>query len=68
MSAVSDPILLALLHQLMRRDVLSDMDVQAMAADLERAGHMQEAHSINVAWIEACALGVDDLDGGNEGD
>lgn len=62
---MSDPILLALLRQLMRRDVLSDMDVQAMAADLERAGLEAEAHSINVAWIEACALGMD-LDGGNE--
>lgn len=36
-----------------------------MAADLERAGLEAEAHSINVAWIEACALGMD-LDGGNE--
>jgi len=48
-----DSIALALLRQLLRRGVLSDMDVQAIAADLERDGHAEAAHSVNVAFIEA---------------
>lgn len=50
---MSDPILLALFRQLLRQGVLSDMDVQAMASDLEREGHPDLAHSINVTFIEA---------------
>lgn len=50
---MSDPILIALMRQLLRRQVLTDMDVQAMAADLEREGFTDEAYSVNVAWIEA---------------
>lgn len=57
------PILLALIRQLLRQGVLSDMDIQAMAADLEREGHAEEAHSVNVAYVEACALDL--VDGGN---
>lgn len=56
---MSDALLLAILRQLIRRDVLSDMDVQAIAADLEREGHTDTAYSVNVALIEAA------LDGGN---
>lgn len=60
---MSDPILLALLRQLLRREVLTDMDVQAMAADLQREGFDTEAHSVNVALIEAIVS-----DGGNVAD
>jgi len=65
---VSDPILLALFRQLLRQGVLSDMDVQAMAIDLEREGHADLAHSVNVTFIEA-HLNPDGTvpDGGNEG-
>lgn len=56
-----DPISLALLRQLLRQGVLSEMDIEAMAIDLDREGHGDAAHSVNVAYIEACAL-----DGGNE--
>ena len=44
-----DLIALALLRQLLRQGVLSDMDVQAMASDLPP----DEAHSVNVTYIEA---------------
>lgn len=60
---MSDLILLALIRQLLRQGLLSDMDIQAMAADLEREGHDAAAHSVNLACIEACAL--DQADGGN---
>ena len=65
---MSDPILLALFRQLLRQGVLSDMDVQAMAIDLEREGHADLAHSVNVTFIEA-HLNPDGTvpDGGNEG-
>jgi len=55
------------MRQLLRRQVLTDMDVQAMAADLQREGFDAEAHSVNVAWIEA-HLEPDGTvaDGGNE--
>jgi hypothetical protein len=62
---VSDPILLALIRQLLRQGHLSDMDVQAMAADLERDGQERAAHSVNVVYIEACAL-EHAADGGND--
>ena len=62
---MSDPILLALIRQLLRQGVISDMDIQAMAADLERDGQDDAAHSVNVTYIEACVLA--ELDGGNEG-
>ena len=58
---MSDPILLALIRQLLRQGVISDMDIQAMAADLERDGQDDAAYSVNVAYIESC------VDGGNEG-
>lgn len=66
---MSDPILIALMRQLLRRQVLSDMDVQAMAIDLAREGFTDEAHSVNVAWIEA-HLEPDGTvaDGGNSDD
>jgi hypothetical protein len=68
-AGVSDPILIALMRQLLRRQVLTDMDVQAMAADLQREGFDAEAHSVNVAWIEA-HLEPDGTvaDGGNSDD
>lgn len=53
---MSDPILLALMRQLLRQGHLSEMDVEAMQADLERDGHAEAAHSVNVLYIEACAL------------
>jgi len=57
------------MRQLLRRQVLTDMDVQAMAADLQREGFDAEAHSVNVAWIEA-HLEPDGTvaDGGNSDD
>lgn len=58
---MDSPILLALIRQLLRQGHLSDMDIQAMAADLERDGHDAEAHSVNVAYIEACALEHSDI-------
>jgi hypothetical protein len=63
---VSDPILLALLRQLLRQGVISDMDIQAMHADLEREGLTDEAHSVNVVYLEACML--EELNGGNSAD
>jgi hypothetical protein len=68
-AGVSDPILIALMRQLLRRQVLTDMDVQAMAADLQREGFDAEEHSVNVAWIEA-HLEPDGTvaDGGNSDD
>ena len=66
---MSDPILLALFRQLLRQGVLSDMDVQAMAADLEREGRHDLAYAVNVTFIEA-HLNPDgtvaEPDGGNE--
>ncbi len=47
------PILLALFRQLLRKGILTDMDVQAMAADLEREGEGDAAHAVNVTFIEA---------------
>ncbi len=38
-------------------------DIEAMADALTEDGHDEAAHSVNVAYIEACAL---DLDGGND--
>ena len=65
-----DPIMLALFRQLLRQGILTDMDVQAMAADLEREGRPDLAYAVNVTFIEA-HLNPDgtiaaDLDGGNE--
>lgn len=61
---MSDLILLTLIRQLLRRGLLSDMDIQAMAADLERDGYEDAAHSVNLTYIEASALEV--ADGGND--
>jgi hypothetical protein len=65
-----DPVTLALFRQLLRKGYLTDMDVQAMAADLEREGWSDLAYAVNVTFIEA-HLNPDgtiaaDLDGGNE--
>lgn len=65
-----DPVTLALFRQLLRKGYLTDMDVQAMAADLEREGRSDLAYAVNVTFIEA-HLNPDgtiaaDLDGGNE--
>ena len=65
-----DPVTLAMFRQLLRKGYLTDMDVQAMAADLAREGFTAQAHSVNVTFIEA-HLNPDgtiaaDLDGGNE--
>ena len=65
-----DPITLALFRQLLRKGYLTDMDVQAMAADLEREDRPDLAYAVNVTLIEA-HLNPDgtiatDLDGGNE--
>ena len=65
-----DPVTLALFRQLLRNGYLTDMDVQAMAADLEREGWSDLAYAVNVTFIEA-HLNPDgtiaaDLDGGNE--
>lgn len=53
---MSDPITLALIRQLLRQGHLSDMDIEAMQIDLEREGHADAAHSVNVVYLEACAL------------
>lgn len=42
-----------MLRQLLRRGVLTDMDLQAMSADLAAEGHAEAAHSVNVAYVEA---------------
>ena len=64
-----DPIMLALFRQLLRQGILTDMDVQAMAADLEREGRPDLAYAVNVTFIEA-HLNPDgtvaEPDGGNE--
>jgi len=65
-----DPVTLALFRQLLRKGYLTDMDVQAMAADLEREDRPDLAYAVNVTFIEA-HLNPDgtiatDLDGGNE--
>ncbi len=65
-----DPITLALFRQLLRKGYLTDMDVQAMAADLEREDRPDLAYAVNATFIEA-HLNPDgtiatDLDGGNE--
>lgn len=65
-----DPVTLALFRQMLRKGYLTDMDVQAMAADLEREGLDDLAYAVNVTFIEA-HLNPDgtiaaDLDGGNE--
>jgi hypothetical protein len=62
-----DPIMLALFRQLLRQGILTDMDVQAMAADLEREGRPDLAYAVNVTFIEA-HLNPDGTvaDGGNE--
>ena len=65
-----DPVTLAMFRQLLRKGYLTDMDVQAMAADLEREGRSDLAYAVNVTFIEA-HLNPDgtiatDLDGGNE--
>ena len=65
-----DPVTMALFRQLLRKGYLTDMDVQAMAADLEREGWSDLAYAVNVTFIEA-HLNPDgtiaaDLDGGNE--
>lgn len=60
----SSALLLTLIRQVLRRGVLSDMDVEAMAADLEREGCADAAHSLRVCYIEACAQVM--ADGGNE--
>lgn len=65
-----DPVTLALFRQLLRKGYLTDMDVQAMAADLEREGWSDLAYAVNVTFIEA-HINPDgtiaaDLDGGNE--
>jgi hypothetical protein len=67
---VSDPILLAMLRQLLRQGVLSDMDIQAMMADLESDGHASAAYSVAAAYVEACAMETASIeakaiDGGN---
>ena len=59
---MSDPILLVLMRQLFRQGLLSDMDVEAMAIDLEAEGFTEEAFAVQVAFIEASCS-----DGGNEG-
>lgn len=48
-----DPILQAIVRQLLRKGILTDMDVQAMAADLEREGQDDAAYLVNVLFIEA---------------
>lgn len=44
---------MALLRQLLRQGALTDMDIQAISADLAREGFANEAHGVNVAYIEA---------------
>lgn len=65
----ADPVTLALFRQLLRKGYLTDMDVQAMAADLGRDGRPDLAHAVNVTFIEA-HLNPDGTvaqpDGGNE--
>jgi len=64
-----DPVTLALFRQMLRKGYLTDMDVQAMAADLEREGRHDLAYAVNVTFIEA-HLNPDgtvaEPDGGNE--
>lgn len=40
-------------RQLLRKGLLTDMDVQAMMADLEREGHDASAYGAAVSFIEA---------------
>ena len=60
-ASLPDLIALALLRQLLRQGVLSDMDAQAMAADLARDGHAAAAHSVNVAYVEAVMSVTEEL-------
>lgn len=60
---MADAVLLALMRQLIRQGVLSSLDIEAMTDDLGRQGKDDEAHSVNVCFIEACALEASD--GGN---
>ena len=49
------------MRQLFRQGLLSDMDVEAMAIDLEAEGFTEEAFAVQVAFIEASCS-----DGGND--
>lgn len=66
---MSDPILIALIRQLVRRDVLSEMDVEAMAIDLAREGFDDAAYSMTLTLLEAHLAPDGSVSGGgNEGD
>lgn len=51
----SDPIALALIRELCRDGSLGGTEIDRIAADLEAAGHGDEAHAVRCEFIQASA-------------